>query len=428
MSGNRVANLLPTDCGGLKLAVLPLLLLGMGLTKWASADGFQFPGVGAKALGRGGAVVADCTDWTAIYWNPAGLADYDGSRGEVGIEIIRSHFESRDGDSIAVGPGFQGPPLFFPTQFTTTKLTGVAHLPALGAAMRLSKKAVLGLGVYAPLLNGVDFLDSMSQGPFTLEGVFDSELYNLVFNASLGYRLNDRLAVGGGVNFVYSDLSLLSAQRLSGPVAGEQSIELAGNGSGVEIQGGVTYRLLSTLRFGAVVRSGASSSIEGSSRVVVSGLLDSSGGFEFEFKQPPIFTIGVAWDVRPALTVSFDWQRTLWEDFQNGIDFADPAVPDVMNTAFWLDSNRFRGGLLYRFNDRQSLSGGYYFASRADSMPDFTSVTDADLHQFSVNYSHDFSRIGVDVGVLTGGGTARIDGNETYTGGTQINAGVRYKW
>ena len=48
--------------------------LAAALPGYARASGYEFDGVGARAVARGGAVTAAATDWTAIYWNPAGLA------------------------------------------------------------------------------------------------------------------------------------------------------------------------------------------------------------------------------------------------------------------------------------------------------------------------------------------------------------------
>jgi hypothetical protein len=83
----------------------------------ALADGFQFPGLGAEALGRGGAVVADSSDWTSIYWNPSGLARFAGDRGEIGLEGVVSFYISRDNDSLAVSPIFQTH--LFPSRVTS---------------------------------------------------------------------------------------------------------------------------------------------------------------------------------------------------------------------------------------------------------------------------------------------------------------------
>jgi long-subunit fatty acid transport protein len=158
---------------------------------------------------------------------------------------------------------------------------------------------------------------------------------------------------------------------------------------------------------------------------LLTGLLDSEGPFVFPFRHPSTFAIGMAWDVQPSWTLTFDWQRTAWNSFTNGIEFEDPLVPAIPNTADWENSNRFRVGVLHRLGARSWLAGGYYHAGRAVDQPDFTSVTDGDLNHLSFNFAHRWKRVRLDIGVLTGGGAATVSGNETYTGGTQLNFGVR---
>jgi long-subunit fatty acid transport protein len=300
-------------------------------------------------------------------------------------------------------------------------VTGTAPLGALGGAVRVGDDTVVGFGAYTPLLNGMDFTDSLSQEPFELEGVFDSTFYTLVFNASVGHRLNADWSIGGGLNVIHGSLSLTNAQRLRGPGSMhiEQSIDLSGDGTGMEWLGGVTFRALEGLRIGGVYRSGAAWNIAGRSRVELTGLLDSEGSFVFPFRHPTTFAIGVAWDGQPSWTVTFDWQRTLWQSFTNGIEFEDPQIEDIPDTADWRDSNRFRVGFRYRLSASSSLAGGYYYAGRAVSQP--ISVTDGDLsHQR--HPAHRRGRVG---------STLSLD--QTRRCGTRLTVaprrtGVRYGW
>ena len=61
----------------------------------------NFAGVGVRAMGMGGAFVGVADDFTAMYWNPAGLAQMQ--RREVQVSFLRN---SRANDSIFNGiPG-----------------------------------------------------------------------------------------------------------------------------------------------------------------------------------------------------------------------------------------------------------------------------------------------------------------------------------
>src|SRR4030067_649111 len=45
----------------------------------AKGGGFAFSGVGSKAIGMGGAFRGLADDWSAAYWNPAGLTQLENS-------------------------------------------------------------------------------------------------------------------------------------------------------------------------------------------------------------------------------------------------------------------------------------------------------------------------------------------------------------
>ncbi|MGZ5479757.1 MAG: outer membrane protein transport protein, partial [Candidatus Aminicenantales bacterium] len=54
--------------------LLLIALLAVGLTTGLSANGLNLNGSGAKSDAMGGAFVGLANDFSAAYWNPAGLA------------------------------------------------------------------------------------------------------------------------------------------------------------------------------------------------------------------------------------------------------------------------------------------------------------------------------------------------------------------
>ena len=61
------------------------------------AGGYETFGLGARATSMGGAFIGLADDWTASYWNPAGLAQLKG--GAVGIDLLTPHATLRASDS-----------------------------------------------------------------------------------------------------------------------------------------------------------------------------------------------------------------------------------------------------------------------------------------------------------------------------------------
>lgn len=50
---------------------LSLFAAALAAPAAAGASGYEFDGIGARSMARGGAVIADAADWSAVYWNPA---------------------------------------------------------------------------------------------------------------------------------------------------------------------------------------------------------------------------------------------------------------------------------------------------------------------------------------------------------------------
>ena len=64
-----------------------MFFLVLSCPRLASAGGFEGPGLGARAESMGGAFIGVADDWTAIYWNPAGLAQLHGA----GVGLSRGY-------------------------------------------------------------------------------------------------------------------------------------------------------------------------------------------------------------------------------------------------------------------------------------------------------------------------------------------------
>ncbi|MEK9146411.1 MAG: hypothetical protein AAB339_12455, partial [Elusimicrobiota bacterium] len=131
----------------LGLLLLPSLCFG---------SGYEFEGVGAAQVARGGAATADASDWTAVYWNPAGLAAGSRAR-QAGLELFGGRAYSKDGNSLSSLPGLGA-------GFTKHKLSTSFLLGAAGGSIPLGERLALGFGLYTPILQCLDFSDANAGG------------------------------------------------------------------------------------------------------------------------------------------------------------------------------------------------------------------------------------------------------------------------
>jgi long-subunit fatty acid transport protein len=124
--------------------------IAISISLWSSlalAGGFEYPDVGTVAMGRGSAFAAKADDGTAIYYNPAGLADQDGWRVTLDVTMgaQNSSFQRQDATGADVGPQVSNAPgVFFAPFVAVTRGFNLGFLGKLGVAV----------GLYSPPANG----------------------------------------------------------------------------------------------------------------------------------------------------------------------------------------------------------------------------------------------------------------------------------
>ena len=193
--------------------VLNLLILLLFLTSFASAQQLEpaptfrlmNAGYGAAALAMGGAFVAVANDMSAIYWNPAGLAQLPGLQiaadyramgdtdEDFAGEVFPNRFESTQRFSITgsqlqaigVSYGFQG------KTFTVVPAFSWHRLAATGPERELKETA----GVVEFINRDVFF---QSEGIF-LEDIKDDEEE---FSFAVGARASNKILIGGSWSFL----------------------------------------------------------------------------------------------------------------------------------------------------------------------------------------------------------------------------------
>ncbi|HUB05632.1 MAG TPA: outer membrane protein transport protein [Myxococcales bacterium] len=110
----------------------------------ALGAGFEYPDEGAEALGRAGAFTAKADDGTAIYYNPAGLAEQDGLRIMLDSNFVANGITFQRTDPVTgamIGPPVSNSGPLFIAPFVTVSYQIVKHL-------------TVAVGVYGPPADG----------------------------------------------------------------------------------------------------------------------------------------------------------------------------------------------------------------------------------------------------------------------------------
>ena len=181
---------------GVWYAATGLALGTVSLPAIASAQGFGVFEHGACTMGRAGATVADpCRDGSSIFFNPAGITQLENNTVSAGLTLI------------AASGNF--------THQTTLErdelVRSVIPVPTFYLAIPLDNRLTLGLGVFVPYGLETEW-DETAQGRFL---GYNSKITATYVQPTVGYKVNDWLSVGGGVDFNFVSVELKQHLDLS---------------------------------------------------------------------------------------------------------------------------------------------------------------------------------------------------------------------
>ncbi|MDH3238581.1 MAG: outer membrane protein transport protein, partial [Deltaproteobacteria bacterium] len=354
---------------GKVLAVLVVLLFS---ATSAMAGGFRLPEAGAKAMGMGFAFSAQANDPSAIYFNPAGIVQLEGTNVMVGVTYIKAN-----------GGTFTG----------TTPLTGGASVsetqkdldffvPNAFITRKASPNFAYGVGIFAPFGLGQEY-ENRTTSIFRSQ-ITKIDLMTLVVNPTVAWKVNDVLSVGAGIDFMYGKAKLEKAGVvfLGPPVNNLNIFQLDLDGDGTawgynfgaqlnatkNVKVGLSYRSPFRLKIkdGDVDLSDIDSTVPW---VVPPGVPASAvfGGTTYSTKgsvtvnMPATATLGVAY-TRDRLTLEVDADWTFWSTYKSlDIDIKNNTglLPDSFNEKNWDDVVAIFVGGEYRVTDPLALRLGF---------------------------------------------------------------------
>jgi long-chain fatty acid transport protein len=365
------------------------------------AGGFALSGVGGKALSLAGSYVSIADDWTAVYWNPAGLANAKKGFG------IHGSLAGIFGDATTKTGivGMDGPYSLknYPINSTQSFL-----IPAFGFVLPY-KNQYFGFALYVPFGLGTKWdLYSLPIG-YRDDGLdnypkIDHESSIEVINAVLGYGkkisyFSFGLAIGISRTSILLrkvDFALLDANGDKIPDLGYPysympvDVKLTGSGWGFVLNGGVKYEI-GPLRAGLAVRYNSSPKINGEisanvyfpknsyyynssggNPIFLGGIGSSSAKGDAVLKLPLILDFGLAYKLE-KITLSGFVQYQGWNSFdviKLNIDSSNQTGDKILGKFLpseeefienWKSTFKFGLGLEYRIIQNTPLRIGFAF-------------------------------------------------------------------
>lgn len=351
------------------------------------AAGYKIPETSTNATALSAAYVANAVGPDASYYNPAKMAlDEDG--GAIRGDLTYIHLPSVE---------YRGTQFGFPANDDSDKEDFL--IPTMHYVSPYVGRARFGLSIVTPggLSKQWDKWGARSAEKFSLE--------TIEVNPTAGYRLTDKLAIGGGLRMVYSKGKVKSTVP--------NSIFRKMDGDSVDFGYNLALHFEPTerLSLAATYRSKVDLTIEGDAELGVGGgavtLYD--GSVSVDIPLPAALALATAFDVTDRTTVEFVFERTYWSaykdlDFNYGSPVPPPLVPffDRPIPKDWKDSNTYRFGITHQLNDKWTLMGG--FALDKSPAPKSTigfELPESDGQIFSVGGRYKVSRqLEIDGGIL----------------------------
>jgi len=402
--------------------VVSIIVLMLGLSFGAYSNGLNLNGMGAKAISMGGAFIAVADDYSAVFWNPAGLTQMDKSSLSVFSSII-----------VPTGT-YQYAPAGIDME-TESKLFPA---PALTYYKPLSDKLIFGLTFYATSGAGA-YWDGAPLVPFNTGFPMNTKVYKWEsqvggFTASpvLAYKISDKFSLGATLNIQYGMLDMKREAN------GFQFTEDAA-GIGVGVTLGALFKPSDKFSIGATFKSAQKVKLKGdialeglTSMVPIPGLTDSVETTR-EITWPMWAGVGIAFKPTDKLTIAADVQYTKWSELGE----LHATTDDVMwNTALpglgkiidgttydlmWDDATQIRVGFDYKMSDTFSLRAGYY--SDPAPSPDTTLnilLPSISYNVFTVGFGYHTEKLVLDAGFEYLGGTDRDASMEGIMAGTAM--------
>ncbi len=383
---------------GWQRTLLPGLLVA-GSTLTVSATGFRLPDQDAFATARGEAFVATADNPSAIYYNPAGLAQLTGHNFRAGAYglYLDPTYKSPNGTEFHNDKDLHVIPQFFYSY-------GAEHSPFS-----------FGLGVYSPY--GLSSRWPQDTGFRTV--ATEGRLTYVTVNPAAALKLAPNLSIGAGVTINYGDTDL--RQGLVWPYQSYDQFKFTGDGWDVGYNLGLLWKPDEKISIGVAFRSSTTINFEGHTEfynnVPIPGFLPAfppqrvDANADFAFPLNAVF--GISYRPTPKWNLEFDADYTDWSTLGTvTIKQAAPfppllpqQVPLVLN---WEPSWYFEFGATRYLGDGWAVSAGYIY--NENSVPDahYTPlVADLDRHFISVGVGHKGKRLDLDVAYQFGYGPSR---------------------
>ena len=326
----------------------------------ALGNGFDIYEQSAKAVGMAGAFTAQADDPSAIFFNPAGITQLDGTQVSVGACLVMPTMQFQSNGNVIMG-SYPGEAVKIMDHTWVIPNTYVTH--------KVNDKVSIGIGSFAHFGLGVEW-PKYWEGRFT-PGTTKTILTTNSISPVIALKPLENLSIGLGPYIQYFDIQLNNLVFVAPPNpplrpnsnrAQTADVTLTSNDWDWGWQAGFRLKIFDGLTFGAAYLSEVRHKFTDGDQEVTSlanGAVLLKQGFSGEFTLPATLRLGLAWQGGPwTIEAGAQWTewssyKTLQANFDNGTSLTSPKN--------WHNAWLWRIGAQYRVNNYLDLRAGFLY-------------------------------------------------------------------
>ncbi len=319
-------------------------------------SGFSIYEQGGKATAMGGAFIGLANDASAVFYNPAGITNLEGTNISLGTAIIIPAF------------AFQGPTSVDKNLYT--KANDLVFPPThFYATHQLTDNLTAGFGFYTLFGLGSEWDKNWAGRELATETHFQTFFLNPV----IAYKIMDNLSIAAGYSLVIATVSMGHSNYVQ-PTDTYVESKLEGSTTGHGFNAGLQFKPMKGLSLGAVYRHNVQldfedgdatfdipASLNPAVDAIHAGLFPDTKG-SAGIKLANLIGAGLAYDLTDDFTATFDFMQLGWSSYDElTIKFDDPVAgkDETVAEKGYEDSYSLRFGLEYRYTESLAFRAGY---------------------------------------------------------------------
>jgi len=339
--------------------------------------GFRIADQNAEATARGNAFAATADNPSAVYYNPAGITQLEGTRVLLGSYATTLR--------VRVDPAAPGAPAFsntnhelqfVPTFFATTKAKG--------------SPLAFGLGIYAPYGLGLEYPDDT---PFRTQARKGKIVY-VAINPVIAWKITDALSIAAGPSVNYG-----SAELQQGAIAEGDTFKFKGDGISYSFSAGLKWDPHRMHHFGITYHSAATIDFSGHTTLrtdpftvatpfgpfPVAGI-DRREDADARFHMPQNIVFGYSFTPTPDWNFEFNADWTDWNEL-NTVTLHQQRSGNIALPFNWQASWFWEFGITKKFTDGWQASVGYIWSENSVPETSFNPIVpDSNRHVLSAGF------------------------------------------